>query len=382
MSLVIVPCWWTILHDHNPVCSQYKPDFMSLYAGAVLISTARTALYDLERQRQVQEPIDPSRGDWVLPFFYPPFFALVLAPLGWTTFSTAFALMTLTNVILLVGTLRILMRLLDLSRNQRQWLVLATFCNYGIHYALLEAQTSFLAAILVALYVSALMRKNYSRAGWWSGLLFFKPPLLLVPLLVLLAKKLWRGLAVAAVTVGALVLLSYAAVGPQGVQSYFALSQRVAGGEEFLHIQPERMHNLRALAYFFFAGAWREHIWYGLILIVIGLIARDVYRSEGRERFTAALWIKIFVGLILVAPHFHDHDLTLLVLPAAFLLKLGGEEVPPSIAATLLVAGFLPLLNTMAFPHLPPLVPLAGLTYFFVDASKRLQQWLTPATTQ
>ena len=81
MSLVIGPCWWSIYRDHNRFAARlHKPDFISLYTGAVLMTSDRSALYDLERQRRVQEPIDPSRGRWVLPFFYPPFFALFLAP--------------------------------------------------------------------------------------------------------------------------------------------------------------------------------------------------------------------------------------------------------------------------------------------------------------
>jgi hypothetical protein len=98
MCLVIGPCWWTIFVHHNPICSSYKPDFVSLYTGAVLISGNGAALYDLEQQRKVQEPIDPSRGDKVLPFFYSPFFALFLAPLGALSFSAAFALMALFDL--------------------------------------------------------------------------------------------------------------------------------------------------------------------------------------------------------------------------------------------------------------------------------------------
>jgi hypothetical protein len=382
LSFVIGPCWWTIFRYHNPICSQYKPDFVSLYTGAVLVSTDGAALYDLERQRKVQEPIDPARGDWVLPFYYPPFFALFLAPLARLSFSAAFALMTLVNVFLLISALAILRRRLALSRLQSQWLVLATFCNYGVHYALLEAQTSFLALILLVLYVSALLRSHDSQAGWWSGWLFFKPPLMLVPTLVLLTKKLWRGLAVAALVVGALSLLSYATIGLEGVRGYFALSQRAMAGDDFLHIQPERMHNLRALAHYFIAAAWQEYVWYGLSLIVIGLTARDGYRIHGRELVSPSIWIRILLSVILVAPHLHDHDLTLLILPAAFLLKLGGEDVPPWVAVTLVVAGFLPLLNTMAFPLLPPLVPLAGLVFLLAETSRRLRQLLTPVTAR
>jgi hypothetical protein len=382
MSFVIGPCWWTIFRYHNPICSQYKPDFVSLYTGAVLISSDGAALYDLERQRKVQEPIDPGRGDWVLPFYYPPFFALFLAPLARLSFSAAFALVTLINVGLLVVALRALMRELDLNLSQRRWLVLATFCNYGVHYALLEAQTSFLALTLLVLYVSALLRNHDRQAGSCSGLLFFKPPLLLVPLLVLLIKRFWRGLAVAAMVIGTLCLVSYAAVGLEGVRGYFALSQRAMAGDDFLHIQPERMHNLRALVHYFIAGAWREYVWYGLTLIVIGLTARDGYRIHERELVSPSIWIRILISLILVAPHLHDHDLTLLILPAAFLLKLGSEDVPPWVALTLVVAGFLPLLNTMAYPLLPPLVPLAGLVFLLAETSRRFRQLLTPVTAR
>src|SRR5262245_39900708 len=139
MSFVIGPCWWSIVRDHNPICSQNKPDFISLYTGAVLASTDRAALYDLERQRRVQPPIDPSRADWVLPFFYPPFFALFLAPLSALSFSTAFVVASLINVLLLMIALHVLIRSLELNRNQTLWLVIAAFCNYGVHYALLEA---------------------------------------------------------------------------------------------------------------------------------------------------------------------------------------------------------------------------------------------------
>ncbi len=105
MSAVIGPCWWSIVRDHNPSCAQEKPDFFSFYTAAKLIWTDRSSLYDLEQQRLVQYPIDPSRGDWVLPYFYPPFFAVILLPLAWLPFSLAFIAMTLVNLALLIASI-------------------------------------------------------------------------------------------------------------------------------------------------------------------------------------------------------------------------------------------------------------------------------------
>ncbi len=188
ISAIMVPCWWSIVRYHNPSCSAYKPDFISLYTGATLMWTDRTSLYDLDKQRLVQKPIDPSRGSWVLPFFYPPFFAVVLLPLAWLPFSAAFVAMTAINLTLLVAVLKIAIRKLQLNRQQTNWLMLAVFCNYGVHYALLEAQTSFIALFLLVLFVFTL--ESAQGKPWiWSSFLFFKPPLAATPFLLLLGRK-------------------------------------------------------------------------------------------------------------------------------------------------------------------------------------------------
>jgi hypothetical protein len=97
--------------------------------------------------------------------------------------------------------------------------------------------------------------------------------------------------------------------------------------------------------------------------VAIGAVVWQCRQPLALESSSYAAWVKIFVGLIIVAPHFHDHDMTLAILPAAFLLKLGGDEVSPGTALTLAAGGVLPLINTLAFPHLPPLVPLVGMIY-------------------
>jgi alpha-1,2-mannosyltransferase len=372
MTSVIAPCWWTIYRDHNPVCSQYKPDFITLYTAAVLVTNEPPALYNLERQRQIQQPIDPTRGSWVLPFFYPPFFALLLAPLGGLSFSAAFVVMTVLNLALLVIGLILLMAQLGFNAAQKKWLVLGTIANYGVYYGLLQAQTSFMALVLWVLFVGAILHRRDRRAGWWCGMMVFKPPLLIVPTLLLLRSKSWRGLAVLASAVAGFCVISYLTVGLEGLHAYLTLSQRATAGDAALSIQPERMHNLRALAYFFAAPVWRDYLWYGLTLVVFILIAVQSPRVFEDAPRSVGAWVNIMIGAILVAPHLHDHDMTLFIVPAAFLLKLGGSIVSPWLAISLVGAGVLPLINTLAFPHLPPLFPLAGLIYL---ASGRARGW-------
>jgi len=44
-----------------------------------------------------------------------------------------------------------------------------------------------------------------------------------------------------------------------------------------------------------------------------------------------------------------------------------GEAVIPLVALTLVIVGVLPLINTIAYPHLPPLIPIALLLFLGAD---------------
>jgi len=367
MCAVTLPCWWTIVRDHSPSCSVSKPDFMSLYTGAKLFWTNRSALYNLEQQRLIQESIDPSRGDWVLPFFYPPFFAAFLVPLAWLRFSAAFIVMTVINIVLLATTIELLVRRLQLNRQQTYWLVLTTLCNYGVHYGLLEGQTSFIALLLLTLFMLTLRESGFASSGIWSGFLFFKPQLAGIPLLILLSNKKWRALEWAFLTLGLFALISLVGVGADGIKDYLALSAQAAAGNDYLRIEPEGMHNLRALTYFFFPAPWRDAVWWAGTIVLVALIVARSRASEKPNGIFFAEWIIIAAALILVSPHLHSHDLTLLIIPFALILKQLGEAVIPLVALTLVIVGVLPLINTIAYPHLPPLIPIALLLFLGAD---------------
>ena len=371
MSVVILPCWWSIVRDHSPSCTEYKPDFVSFYAAAKLMWTDRSALYDLEQQRLIQQPIDPPRGDWVLPYLYPPFFAVALLPLAWLSFSLAFIAMTVVNLALLIVSIKILIQKLQLNRQQSSCLILATFCNYGVHYALLEAQTSFIALTLLVLFVTTLNSPAPGKTGIWSGLLFFKPQLALIPLIVLIGRRKWVALGLTIGVVGLLGLVSLFAIGLEGLEHYFIVSREAMSEEAYLHImrpeQPERMHNLRALAYFFFTVPWRDYIWWILAFGGIGFVIVRSWANDDLRGISLRQWISLLVMLILITPHLHDHDLTLLIIPSAIFLKWAGDVVAPLVFLTLVVLGILSLLNTVAYPHLPPLVPLVLLFFLIVD---------------
>jgi len=127
------------------------------------------------------------------------------------------------------------------------------------------------------------------------------------------------------------------------------------------------MQNLRALTYFFFPAPWRDAVWWAGTVVLGTLIVARSRASEKPNGIFFAEWIIIAAALILVSPHLHSHDLTLLIIPFALVLKQVGEAVIPLVALTLVIVGVLPLINTIAYPHLPPLIPIALLLFLGAD---------------
>src|SRR2546430_12043887 len=89
------------------------PDFFNFYAAAKLyVSNGGSAVYDIAMQRQVELQItgaDPSRFV-VLPYFHPPYYTLLIAPLAYLDYRQAYYAMAAFNVILVAALIAILVR--------------------------------------------------------------------------------------------------------------------------------------------------------------------------------------------------------------------------------------------------------------------------------
>src|SRR5947199_43877 len=82
-----------------------------------------------------------SRGRWLL------------VSLAWLPFPLAYATVTVLNLLCLALTLRLLLRRLALGSDQTFWLLLLAFCAVPVYVTLFHGQTSFLALLLLTLYV-------------------------------------------------------------------------------------------------------------------------------------------------------------------------------------------------------------------------------------
>jgi hypothetical protein len=116
--------------------------------------TDKSALYDLQQQRLIQEPIDPSRGDSVLPYLYPPFFSCHLDS---TVVVASAAFVAMNHHQLGLADRR------DSNINTKAGIKPTAIKLVGTgdvlqlqHYAMLEAQTCFIALLMLVFFVTAL----------------------------------------------------------------------------------------------------------------------------------------------------------------------------------------------------------------------------------
>ena len=328
MTVFVVPELLSLGDAANPFA-----DFAAFYTAA---KSDWSSLYDLDRQYQVQSEFAPAPRERMAFYFYPPFFAALFKPLAWLSYGQAFAAMILFDLLLLGLALTILIRHLDLSGNQARWLIFTTFINFAVYFCLLKGQTSFISLLLLVLFVVAVngSTERHYRAGIWTALLCFKPPLAIVPVVVLCVRRYWNALLLFVVCLALLGAISIALVGWSGMAAWLEISKRVASGEamDYAH----NHHNLRAIIYFLAGSAVRDVIWIAVTALLFALIVAYARRPNCDPTAWAIIWIAALIS----APYLHFYDLTLLILPAAFLIK-SAEVFAPAIALGLIALNML-----------------------------------------
>src|SRR2546427_7061538 len=89
------------------------PDFFSFYSGAKLfVLKGGSAVYDLALQKQYELQVIPHPPDRfvVLPYFHPPYYTLLIAPLAYLDYRTAYYAMAAVNIVLAAGLIVLLVR--------------------------------------------------------------------------------------------------------------------------------------------------------------------------------------------------------------------------------------------------------------------------------
>jgi hypothetical protein len=340
-------------------------DFRSLYAAGVLVRTDATHLYDLSRQRQVQDS-RVARQDQMIPFGHLAFDALLYIPLSLLNYRDAYLSIMLCNALLIIfcfmAAREELSEMLPLWQ-PRAGLIFFTFMPTTI--AVVQGQDSLLLLLILCLTWRLLGRSQHFAAGVVLATMLLKPHLALLMALFLAVRYGWRlaaGFAVGSAGVISICLPFMRHGGWRawlGVLSNLSLaSGNNQAQETAMGIYSWAMPNVRGALLFVFGRLLSSRELFALvcmvslIVVLCGLVV--VRKLTPKNAFAFSV-----VVTILVSYNFEPHDLVILLLP----MVLIEEDASRALRLCRYFILGLPIFLLIFAPSTPP---GAGLTLLCV----------------
>ena len=330
------------------------PDFFSFYAAARLyVLKGGSAVYDLAQQRQLELQITGQAADRfiVLPYFHPPYYTLLIAPLAALSYEQAYFAMAAFNLLLGVALIALLVRS-SLSIHGRAAIVASALIAgfFPLFVTLLQGQSDLVVLVPLAAAYAAWARGRHGWAGIFSALALSKPQLLLLIPVLFLARRAWRALAGFAAVVAALGLVSVIGFGFGAVVSYlgavgaWAFGGRLPTGGQLVYTDTA-VYSLRNILEALPGGG--KAVALVILVLLLALVALSLSWRPDKPRLDFALAV---AASLVLSPHQNVHDLALLVIPGFALadLAVSGQLRWPRVAAAVLVVAYAAINLTLA----------------------------------
>jgi hypothetical protein len=305
----------------------------------------------------------------VLPYVYPPYFALGLAPLGALSYSAAYMVWLAVDCLLLAGTMFLLESCAGLSGRRA---LVCRFLALGfvpVVAALLEAQSTLLLLALFSAAFAALVAGRQALGGVALAVALVKPQYLLPFLVVLLVRRQWRALAAFAATALCLVAVPMVFFGASINSGYLQwLRDAVNHHGWYAYFNPPQDNQtLAGIAQLLFPSPAAAIVRLATVALALALLVHCALRSPDID---LPLGLAGVVGL-LISPHVFSYDLALL-LPIAVVLRYrgGGRMLVPSLVG----GAYLVITVGSSIPHAAPVqlsvLAMAALSLWFVVSAR------------
>jgi GT2 family glycosyltransferase len=330
------------------------PDFVSFYAAARLyVLNGGSAVYDLALQKQFELQIIPQSPDRfiVLPYFHPPYYTLLIAPLAALSYRQAYYAMAAFNVVLVVALIVVLARN-SVSIHGRAAIVAAALVAgfFPLFVTVLQGQSDLVVLLPLAAAYAAWAKGRHGWAGVFSALALAKPQLLLLIPVLFVARRAWRALASFVGVVVALGLVSVIGFGLNAVLSYLGLVGAWAIGGKLptsgqLVYTDTAAYSLRNILEA--VPGVGKYIAFIVLILLLVLAALSLSWRPDKPRLDFALAI---AASLVLSPHQNVHDLALMVIPGFALadLALAGQLRSPRAAAVVLAIAYAAINMTLA----------------------------------
>jgi hypothetical protein len=287
-------------------------DFITFYSAGTLALAGRGAsAWDFDVLLPAQQLLFPAYAGLGFPWFYPPPFLLLVAPLALLPYLGALAVFVGSTATAWALTLRRAIR-----RPGAGWLVAAF---PGLWACAAQGQNGLLTAALAGGSILALRRRPV-LSGVLLGLLIIKPHLAVLFAVALVAGRAWRTMLVAAGTAIACLGASTLVLGRGALTAWLGSLPLASAATESGALPWTKMPSVFAMLRLLGASVEAAYTVHWMVAAAAAIGVWLVWRrSDSVELRGAALMTATF----LANPHVHDYDLAWLAFPIAWLALYG-----------------------------------------------------------
>jgi hypothetical protein len=278
------------------------PDFFGLWSfGRFAVTQPIAEIYQPARMQAFQHALDARFDDGSYPYAYPPSMLLLLVPVGWLPYVDA-------RVLWAVGSYAAFVAAVAVRPEGSAWrwgLLAAAMLAPAVVVTLIYGQTGLLTASLL-LGGLRLARRRPVVAGVLLGLLCNKPQMALLLPVVILAGRLWRVAAAAALVwlaqCAASAILFGGALWPLWVSSLHGYTVLFDSARRRLdHLMPTVTANLYLLGV---SPQWAAMVQAVAAIFMLGVVWRFWRRDDGLLPIAA-----VPVATFLATPYAFAYDL-------------------------------------------------------------------------
>jgi hypothetical protein len=337
---------------HTGAAGPKKTDFIPYFSAAHLVNAGNgDGIYSFHQMGQFESALVRPLvvKDGVMPYLYPPYFAVALTPLARFPYTVAYLVWVLLNLILLLGCLVAWQRYAGLRGGPAVLFWAAALSFLPVLVGLAQGQTSI---VLLALFTGVFFALRAGRefpAGCLLACALIKPSYVVPVLAVLLLRTRWRAILAFLVTALALMAAPVLALGTSINSGYGATLLQAAGWQKQIGgFESKWNHSFSGLAELLLPGA-AATIVAAMLCLVAGVVFLVVTRRS--SSLEGVFGLAIVTGLVL-SPHVLVHDLTLLIIPAALALRL--RPSPDRALAWVLSIGYGAVLAGLALVTVVP----------------------------
>ncbi|MBV9282117.1 MAG: DUF2029 domain-containing protein [Chloroflexi bacterium] len=352
LLLGLTAAYLALLHGHSITSATIKTgDFLAYYSGAFLVAHGQGVhLYSFGTLGRLQSALLaplPLRQSILMPYLYPPYLALVMAPLGRLPYSAAYALWLTINALLLVLAMSALEAHSGLSGRVAVRIRLLALCSLPVLFTLFNGQTSILILALLTLSFAAALRGRDGWAGAALAAATIKLPYILPLLLIFLLRRRWRALLSFAAASLALLLAPLPLLGLRIDADYLHTLLQAAGWHNQFGYEAARNNSFAGFTELLLPSPAAS---IARVILCLAALAALAWCAKGTHKGCPYASIDLPFGLgvvvaLLVNPHVLVHDLTLLLIPAAIALGRRTAGRPRGmhrrILASILIATYL-----------------------------------------